>query len=80
MGNSFFAVNLPFKLFRAIVANANTAILKSFHILFYTYIDYMLAKFEPNRRVRNVQNLSFWSKKKRVLLKPYLKKSVVAIL
>ena len=56
IGKSIFGVNLPLKLFRASVANANTESLKSLHILFDTYLDYMLAKFEPNRIVRNVQN------------------------
>ena len=56
------------KLFRTTVANANTERLKSFHTLFDTYMDYMLAKSEPNRQVRNVQKLSFWTKN-RVILK-----------
>ena len=30
------------------------------YTLFYTYLDYILAKFEPNSIVQNVQNLSFW--------------------
>ena len=56
---SIFAVNLPSKLFRATIANANTTSLKSLLTLFDTNLDYMLAKSEPNRTVRNVQNLSF---------------------
>ena len=47
IGKSIFAVNLPLKLFRAIVANSNTASLKSLNTLFATYLEYMLAKFEP---------------------------------
>ena len=47
-----FAVNLPFKLFRATVANADTGSLKSFHM----YLDYILVKFEANLMVHNVQN------------------------
>ena len=44
-GKSIFAVDLPLKLFHATVSNANTESLKSFHTLFATYLDYMLAKF-----------------------------------
>ena len=62
IGKSIFAVNMPLKLFRANVTNANTESLKSLHTFFDTYLDYMLAKFEPNRIVRNIQNLSFWTK------------------
>ena len=71
IGKSIFAVNLFLKLFRATVANANTAGLKSLPKLFDTYLDYMLAKFEPHRMVQNVQNLSFRTKN-RVLLNPFL--------
>ena len=75
IGKSIFAVNLLLKLFRATVdvANAITESLRSLHTLFDTYLDHMLAKFEPNRIVRNVPNLSFWTKN-RVLLKPFLTK------
>ena len=51
VGNSFFSENLPLKLFRATVANADTESLKSLHTLFDTYLDHTLAKFEPNRFV-----------------------------
>ena len=59
---TIFAVNLPFKLFRATVANTNTESLKSLYTLFDTYLDYMLAKFEPNRIVQDIQKLNFWTK------------------
>ena len=36
--------------------------LKSFHKLFDTYLDYMLAKFEANRMVRNVQNVELFDR------------------
>ena len=65
IGNSNFAVNLELKPFRATVANADTRSLKSFHTLFDTYLDYMLAKFEANRIVRNVQNFELFDKKKK---------------
>ena len=51
IGKSIFAVNLPLKLSRATVVNANTESLKSLHTLFDTYLDYMLAKFESNHTV-----------------------------
>ena len=54
VGKSFFAENLPLQLFCAPVANADTESLKSLHKLFDTYLDHMLAKFEPNRVVRSV--------------------------
>ena len=58
--NQFF----PLKLFLATVANANTECLKSLHTLFDMYLEYLLAKFEPNRIVQNVQEINFWTKKK----------------
>ena len=64
IGKPIFAVNTPLKLFHATVANTNTESLKSLHTLFDTYSDYMLAKFEPNRTVRNIPNLSFSTKNK----------------
>ena len=44
-----FTANLPLKLFGATIANPDTASLKFLHELFDTYLDHMLAKFEPNR-------------------------------
>ena len=58
-----FAVNLSLKLIRTTVANADTGNLKSLCTLFDTYLDRMLAKFEPNRMVQNVQNSRFRTKK-----------------
>ena len=55
-----FAVNLPLKLFRATVVNADTESLKSLHTFFDTYFDHMLAKFEPFRIIQNVQNFEFF--------------------
>ena len=42
-----FALNLPLKLSRATVANADHGRLKSLHTLFGMYLDHILAKFEP---------------------------------
>ena len=49
---------LPLKLCRATVTNADTGILKSLCTLFDTYLDNILAKFEPNRMVQNDAILS----------------------
>ena len=63
IGKSIFTVNLPLKLYCATVANADTASLKFLHTLFNTYWNHMLAKFEANRMVQNVQNCEFFNKK-----------------
>ena len=63
-GKSIFTVNLPLKLYRATVANADTGSLKFLHTSFDTYLDYMLAKVEANRRAQNVQHFEFFDKKK----------------
>ena len=60
VGNSIFAENLPFKLFRATVANADIESLKSVRTLFDTYLNHKLAKFELNRFARNVQNFELF--------------------
>ena len=41
------------------VADADIRSLKSIHILLGKYLDHMLVKFEQNRLVQNIQNLSF---------------------
>ena len=61
-----FAENLPLKLFRATVANADILSLKSLHKLLNTYLDHILPKFESNRIVQNVQNFELYDKKNRV--------------
>ena len=55
IGKSIFAEILTLKLFHATVANSDTGSLKSFHSLFDTYLDHMLAKFGPKRMVQNAQ-------------------------
>ena len=57
-----FSVNLALKLFRATVANADIGSLKSLHALFDTYLDHMLANFEPKRIVQNVFNFVVFDK------------------
>ena len=63
IGKSIFAVNLPLKLFRTTVANADTRSQKSLYTLLDTYLGHMLAKFEPNRVVQKVQNFELLEKK-----------------
>ena len=58
IGRSIFGINLPLKLFRATVGHADTKTLKFFQTLI-TYMDLMLAKFEPSRVVQKVQNFEF---------------------
>ena len=72
--NNFFEVNLPLKRFRATVANADTGSQKSLHTISVTYLDHILARFESNRMVRNVQNFELLNKNPR-FLKPFLTKS-----
>ena len=43
-----FTLNLPLKVFRSTIANADTENLKFLHTIFDTYLDHMLATFEPN--------------------------------
>ena len=62
IGKSIFAVNLSLNLFRATAANAYIGSLKSLHILFNTYLDHMLVKFEWNCMVQNKQILTFLTK------------------
>ena len=62
MGKDIFAVNMPLKLFRATVANADMESLKFLHTLFGTYLDNMLPKFEPHRMIQNVQNFELFTK------------------
>ena len=60
---SIFTVNLPFKLFRATVSNADTRSLKSLSTFLGTYLDHVLAKFEPNLMVPNIQNFEVFKDK-----------------
>ena len=57
-----FCSKLPLKLFRATFANADTGILNSLCALFDTYLDHILAKFEPIRIGQNVQNFEVLDK------------------
>ena len=74
IGKSIFAVNVPFKLFPAIDANADIRSLKSLHTLFNKYLDHKLVKFQQNCMVQTTRNFEPFDKKKRVFLKPFLTK------
>ena len=56
IGKWIFALNSQLDFSSATVANADTGRLKSLHTIFDTYFKHMLAKFEPNNMVQNVQN------------------------
>ena len=62
IGKSIFAMNLPLKLLRAAVANADNESLNSLCTLFCIYSDHMLTKFEPHRIVENVQKIELFDK------------------
>ena len=78
IGKSIFAVNLPFKLFPATVANADIGSLKSLHTLFDKYLDHMLAKFEQNYMVQPTRNFELFDKKR--VFKNHFWQIVVTIL
>ena len=65
IGKSIFEVNFSLMLFHATVANANSESLKNLHT-FDTYLDYILAKLEPNRNriVRNVPKIELLDQKR----------------
>ena len=70
-GKLMFAVDLPLSLLRTTVVNAETGRLK--FLPFDTYLNHVLAKFEPNRIAQNVQNFELFDKKIKVL-EPFLAK------
>ena len=59
--------------------NADTESLKSLQTLFDTYLDHILAKFEQNNTVQNVQNFELFEKKNK-FFKTIFDKIVDAIL
>ena len=59
IGKSIFASNLPFKLFRATVANANIGSLESLYTFLKKYSYHMLLKFEQSRMVQLREILSY---------------------
>ena len=61
---SIFAVNLPLKLFRVIVANADIGKLKSLHTLLDKYLNHMLVKFEQNCMVQITRNFELFDEKR----------------
>ena len=64
IGKSIFAVNLPLKLFRATVANADIKSLMSLHAFLQKCLHQMLVKFEQNRMVQTTRNFEVFDKKR----------------
>ena len=58
-----FCINLPLKLFRATVANADLGILKSLQTILKTCLYHVLVKFEQNRTVQTTRNFELFVKK-----------------
>ena len=59
-----FDVNLPLKLFRSTVANADIGNLKSLHTFLTNCLCHMLVKFEQNRMVQTTGNFELFDKTK----------------
>ena len=60
---SIFAVNLPLKLFRATVDNADIGNLKSLHTFLKNCLYHMLVKFEQNRMVQTTRKFELFDEK-----------------
>ena len=58
-----FAVNLPLKLFRTIIANADIESLKSLHTFLTKCLYHMLVEFEQIRIVQTTRNFEVFDKK-----------------
>ena len=63
IGKSIFAVDLPRKLFRATVANADIGSLKTLHRFLKKCLYHMLVKFEQNRMVQITRNSELFEKR-----------------
>ena len=59
IGKSIFAVNLPLKLFRSNVANADIESLKSLH----TFLKKMFVPYASEIRTKTTRNFEFFDKK-----------------
>ena len=70
IGKSIFAVNLPLKLFRATVDNADIGSLKSLHTYLTKCLYRMLVKFEQNCVVQTTRHFELFEKKKKKKKKP----------
>ena len=65
IGKSSFAVNLPLKLIRASIANADIGNLNSLHTFLKNCLYHMLLKFEENCIVETARNFEAFDKKKK---------------
>ena len=63
IGKPIFAVNLPLKLFRATVSNADIRSLKSLYASLKKCLNHMLAKFEQNRMLQITRNFGLFDNK-----------------
>ena len=63
IGKSIFAVNVPFKLFRAAVASADIESLKSLHTFLKKCLYHMPVKFEQNPMVQTTRKIELFNKK-----------------
>ena len=62
IGRSIFAVNLPLKLFRDTIVNADIESLKFLHTFLTKCLYHMLVKCEQIRIVRTTRNLELFDK------------------
>ena len=62
IGRSIFAVNLPLKLFRDTIVNADIESFKSLHTFLTKCLYHMLVKCEQIRIVRTTRNLELFDK------------------
>ena len=72
IGKSIFAVNLPLKLFRATIANADIESLKFLHTFLAKCLYHMLVKFEQIRIVQIARNFEVFDKKTGFFFKSFL--------
>ena len=77
IGKSIFAVNLPFKLFRAVVANADIGLVLSLSIhslknVCTTCQPGHASEFEQNRMVQTTRNFELFEKEKTPFWKTFL--------
>ena len=66
IGKLIFALNLPLKLFRTTVVNADIGSLRSLHTFLNKCLHHMPVKFQQNRMGQTTRNFDLFDKKKRV--------------
>ena len=73
IGKSLLAVNLPLKLFRATIANADIGSLKSLHTSLKKCLYHMLVNFEQNCMVQTTRNFELFDTKPGILITIFAK-------